>query len=264
MNARPRAIVTGGARRVGRATCLEFARAGCDVHFTYLSGEAEAEALLQELRSLGAEAQASRLDLDDLAEVERFAANAALGRVDILVNNASIYAPSAALAAQLDLPPPSAPAAPGSTLADEILRFYRVNAAAPMLLSVGCASSLARSELPGGGAIVALCDIHAMGRPRRGFLPYTASKAALAEMVASLAVDLAPRVRVNGLAPGVVAFPDAGYESDAEMQDRYLRRVPLARPGTPEEAAAAIRWLALDAHYVTGEILRIDGGRWLT
>jgi pteridine reductase len=108
-----------------------------------------------------------------------------------------------------------------------------------------------------------MCDIHASERPRKNFAAYSMSKAALEQMVRVLALELAPKVRVNGVAPGVVAFPDSGAESDPEMQARYLKRVPLARSGTPEEAAEAVRWLALDATYTTGEVVRVDGGRWL-
>jgi pteridine reductase len=89
------------------------------------------------------------------------------------------------------------------------------------------------------------------------------SKAALEEMVRSLARDLAPNVRVNGVAPGVVAWPDSGHESEASEQARYLKRVPLGRAGEPEDAAKAVVWLALDATYVTGDVIRVDGGRWL-
>ena len=89
------------------------------------------------------------------------------------------------------------------------------------------------------------------------------SKAAIVEMVRSLARELAPQVRVNGVAPGVVAFPESGPDADEKAQQAYLRRVPLGRSGTPEDAAEMVRWLALDATYVTGEVIRLDGGRWL-
>ncbi len=253
-DARPLAVVTGGALRVGRAICLEFARAGCDVHFTYRSSADAARSLIAELKSLGATGEASELELDDLAAVERLGTLVSGGRVDVLVHNASIYGPTEYGAGTLD----------PARLREEIMRYYRVNAAAPMVLSLACAARLTASPLPGGGAIVAMCDIHAMGRPRRGFLPYSASKAALAEMVQTLAVDLAPRIRVNGVAPGVVAFPESGYESDDGMQARYLSRVPLGRSGTPQDAAGTVRWLALEAAYVTGQIVKLDGGRSLT
>jgi len=250
VTARPVALITGGAVRVGRATALALARAGCDLVLTYRTSDHEAKSLVDEAGSLGARAELVKLDLDDLARVETFARTAAAEwpRLDVLVHNASSYAPS-----------------PLSELkAEDALSHYRVNALAPLLLSARLAPLLAESPLPGGGAIVAMCDIHAMGRPRPEFAPYEMSKSALEAMVKALARDLAPKVRVNGVAPGVVAFPDSGPDSDPEMQRKYLARVPLGRSGTPEEAAEAVRWLALDATYTTGQIVRVDGGRWIT
>ncbi|MBL8965117.1 MAG: SDR family oxidoreductase, partial [Phycisphaerae bacterium] len=101
-------------------------------------------------------------------------------------------------------------------------------------------------------------------RPLRDHAVYCMSKAALVEMVRSLARELAPAIRVNGVAPGVVNFPEEGPESDPIFQRAYVSRVPLGRPGTPRDAAEVVRWLAMDAQYVTGEIIRVDGGRWLT
>lgn len=245
----PRALVTGGARRVGRATCLALARGGCDIDVTYRSSDDEARSLVHEIEAVGREARALKLDLDDAASVGALAnVYESEGRpLDILVHNGSIYAPTPL----------------GEITPDEALRFYRVNALSPLLLTQRLAPVLEESGLKGGGAIVAMCDIHAMGRPRKDFAAYSMSKAALVEMVRTLARALAPRVRVNGVAPGVVAFPESGYESDDEAQARYLERVPLARSGTPEDAAEVVRWLALDAHYTTGQIVRVDGGRWL-
>jgi pteridine reductase len=164
------------------------------------------------------------------------------------VHNASSYTPS--------------PLA--SLTAEHALSHFRINALAPLLLSRLLAPALSASALPGGGSIVALTDIHALGRPRRDFAAYAMSKAALGQMIESLARDLAPRVRVNAVAPGVVAFPDDGPEASPDLQAAYLARVPLARAGTPAEAAKAVAFLALDAHYTTGATLRLDGGRWLT
>lgn len=247
---RPIALVTGGALRVGRATGLALARGGCDVVFTYRASAEPAKLLVEALRSLGSASEALALDLDDLAAVESFGRTFGAERagVDVLVHNASIYSPT-----PLD-----------ELAAEEALRHYRVNALAPLLLSRALAPALARSPRPGGGSIICMCDIHASERPRKNFAAYSMSKAALEQMVRVLALELAPNVRVNGVAPGVVAFPDSGAESDPEMQARYLRRVPLGRGGTPEEAAEAVRWLAMDATYTTGEIVRVDGGRWLT
>ncbi len=247
--AAPLALVTGAARRVGRAIALELARAGCDVIVHFNGSASEAAATLAEINALGRWAALWPLDLSDLGAVERASCELAnaLPILDVLVHNASIYAPT--------------PLA--SLSASDIARFHAVNAGAPALLSAALAPSLSASKLDGGGSIVAMLDIHALGLPRREFAAYAMSKAALHEMVRTLARDLAPRVRVNAVAPGVVAWPDEGYESDAAAQAAYLARVPLARAGTPEDAAEAVRWLALEARYVTGQVIRVDGGRSL-
>jgi pteridine reductase len=247
--ARPLAVITGAARRVGRATALDLAAAGCDLVLTYRSSRAAAETTAAELRAKGAEVRLEQVDLGDLAAVEALGSRLAreLHRIDVLVHNASVYGPT--------------PIA--GIGAHDLLRHFTVNTASHVLLTRELVPRLAQSALPGGGAIVAMCDIHAMGRPRREFLAYSMSKAALAEMVFSLARELAPRVRVNGVAPGVVAFAEKGPDADPKMQEAYLSRVPLMRSGTPQDAARAVRWLALEATYTTGEIVRIDGGRWL-
>jgi pteridine reductase len=242
-------VVTGAAKRVGLAIARTFAQAGFDLVLTYRSSRERAHDAAAELRKLGGSVRLEALDLDRLGDVTTCGMRLAheLRRVDVLVHNASIYEPTPM----------------GSLVAEDLLKNYRVNAAAPMLLTKQLAAKLAESPLKGGGAVVAMCDMHAMGRPRKDFSAYSMSKAALAETVQSLARELAPKVRVNGVAPGVVAFPETGHESDAEMQKEYLSRVPLKRAGTPEDAAEVVRWLALDATYVTGEIVRLDGGRWL-
>lgn len=245
---RPVVLITGAARRVGLATARAFAAAGCDLTLTYNRSREEAERAAAAIRQAGAvRIDLHQLDLADLKAVETFAASIR-GRVDVLVHNASIYEPT-----------------PLSSLTvEQAERAYRVNALAPLLLSKSLAPRLGASPLAGGGSIVAMCDIHALGEhglPRKDFAAYAMSKAALAEMVRSLARELAPKVRVNGVAPGVVAFPEFGHESEREMQESYLKRVPLGRSGTPEDAAETIRWLALEATYITGQIIRLDGGR---
>jgi pteridine reductase len=246
---RPHALVTGGARRVGRAIALAFAKAGCDVSITFATSDSDAQETRARISDFGVQAHAFKLHLDDDAALLSFPAQLAAHHptLDILVHNASSYTPSPLT----------------SLSSDQIRRDYQVNALAPLILSATLAPLLATSALPGGGSIVAMADLHAMGRPRKDFASYSMSKAALVEMVHSLARDLAPSVRVNGVAPGVVAWPDTGAESQPAAQAAYFSRVPLKRAGTPEDAAEVVRWLALDAHYVTGEIIRVDGGRWL-
>jgi pteridine reductase len=246
---KPVAVVTGAARRVGRAIALELARRGCDIVVHFGTSAREAESCAREVESLGSKAMTLQADLADTSAVERLAASAlALPRVDILVHNASRYVPSPL----------------GSLNAEDALLDYRINALAPLLLSARLASKLGASPLAGGGAIVCMTDMHALGRPRSNHAAYSMTKAALTHMVECLARDLAPHVRVNGVAPGVVDWPAAGPETDPAMQARYLARTPLARPGTPEDAAKAVAWLALEATYATGQIVRVDGGRWLT
>jgi len=245
----PVAMVTGGARRVGRAIALTLARSGFDIVVTYKSSAEEAESLAHEIESLGGECEPVRVALDDPASAERAAAELAsrLERLDALVHNASIYSPT-----PID-----------ELTAHAARRHHDINALSPLLLTKALAPLLARSSRPGGGSVVAMVDIHAMGRPRLGFSAYAMSKAALHEMVRSLARELAPDIRVNGVAPGVVAWPETGCESDRGSQAQYIKRVPMGREGTPEDAAEAVRWLIMDATYCTGEIIRVDGGRAL-
>ncbi len=250
---RPLALITGGARRVGRATTLALARSGCDVIITFDRSAADAERTLSDALALGADPRRSRtlhlpLGSPDAIESDARVLASTLEILDVLVHNASTYIPTPLR----DL------------TAHAALAAFHVNALAPAILSAHLAPILARSGLAGGGAIVAMCDIHALGEhglPRRNHLAYAMSKGALAEMVRSLARELAPRVRVNGVAPGVAAWPEDGAEADPALQAAYLERVPLARAGTPDECAQTVRWLALDATYITGQILRFDGGR---
>jgi len=247
---RPVVLITGAAKRVGRAVALRMARAGCDVFFTYHQSGEEAESLARELSELGSMGSFYQIDLTDPAVIEDFARDlaASMNRLDVLVHNASVYSASPLQDVTLE----------------DVMRQYQVNAAAPLLLTARLAPLLMQSEMKGGASVVCFTDIHSMGRPRKDFAAYSMSKAAVTEMVYSLARDLGPEVRVNAIAPGVVAWPEEGADADPEMQRKYVRRIPLGRPGTPDDAAEVVRWLAFDATYLTGEIIRVDGGRWLT
>jgi len=245
-----RALVTGASRRVGRAIALELARRGADLVLTARQRGGDLEetvAMVEAVRGAASRtaAEGVALELSDLDDVGRFVRDRAREPWDVVVLSASSYDRSEE---------------EGVDLARAAERHFRVNASSALMIARGFAPALAASSRPGGGAIVAMSDMHVEGRPVRGFAPYLMSKAALSQMVRSLAVELAPRVRVNAVLPGVVAWPDG---TDDEVRRAYEARIPLERSGTPEDAAGAVAWLALDAPYVTGVELRIDGGRWL-
>lgn len=239
----PVALVTGGARRIGAAIARRLHAAGYALVVHYRGGEAEALALRAELES-------RRRDSVLLvpAELADPAAPAALvaaavahfGRLDALVNNASAFYPT-----------PLASASQAQW--DEL---FASNARAPFFLAQAAAPQLRAAR----GAIVNLLDIH-VERPPREHALYVMAKAALEAMTRALARELAPEVRVNGVALGAVLWPEQG-KAEAE-QAAILRATPLGRSGRAEEVAEAVRWLAQDAGYCTGTILRMDGGRSL-
>lgn len=266
-----RALVTGASRRVGRAIAIELARRGLDVTITARQRNAdllETATMAAAAHPHGTQCETVELELGDPAAVEHFVRTRTDDSWDVLVLNASSYRRSGATNAEgASGAAVEAIEAIEASASSEAARFareaeedFRVNAASALALAVGLAPALAQCDRAGGGAIVAMGDMHVDGRPVRGFTPYLMSKAALAQMVRSLAVELAPRVRVNAVMPGVIAWPD---DTSDKTRRAYEARIPLARAGTPEDAAGAVAWLALDAPYVTGVELRLDGGRWL-
>jgi pteridine reductase len=248
---RKTALVTGGAKRVGRAVALKLAEAGMDVAITFNTSEAEADQVVREIEALGRRGHAIKLDLtapeaaEELHElfIRRF------GRLDALVNNASIFEATPI----------------GSITRPAFERTMTINAVTPLLLIQKFAPMLAAGHVtddPGSsGRVVNFIDIHVMGQPLKGWMAYNCSKAALMETTMTAAMELAPQITVNAIAPGVVAWAES---YTPEQRRQYLRRVPLARPGTPDDAAAAALYLVRDAHYCTGQIIRLDGGRLLT
>ena len=228
------ALVTGGAKRVGRAIVQRLADAGYLVAFTYRSSEAEAQELAKNVGG-----KAVRADFSDPAAAVDAISRAFAGfsdRLDVLVNNASLYEP-------------------GSSV-ELSRRLMAIHFESPLLLAEKFAPMLRASR----GHIVNMVDLLAE-RPWPQYLAYCATKAALANLTLSLARELAPEVTVNGIAPGVVAWPE-GYP-DVEKA-RYLKRVPLQRPGTPQDVAELVHFLVTSGTYLTGQILRLDGGRSIT
>ena len=238
---RPVALITGGAKRIGAAIARRLHAAGYDIALHHHASTDEALALAN---ALNAERPGSTIALAaDLRQFDRIPELIALtvghfGRLDALVNNASAYYAT-----------PFGKVTP--TQWDDLAA---INARAPFFLAQAAAPHL----LHHGGAIVNLIDAYAE-QPRTGISAHAASKAALAGATRALAIELAPKVRVNGVAPGAILWPEDGI--DAALSSQLIARTPLGRAGTPEEVAEAVRWLLQDATYMTGEILRLDGGR---
>jgi len=244
---RPVALVTGGAKRVGRAIALTLAQAGYDIAVTCHRSRAAANRTAADIRHHGAAALVINADLshDEAVDQVYAAFTKRFSRLDALINNASIFEPT-----------------PLATLTIEAFDQHMViNARTPLRLIQRFAKLLGARGFQSPGRVVNFVDAHVLGQPMRDHVAYNASKAALLEITRSLARDLAPRITVNAIAPGVIAW--ASSFSDAQKK-QYLKRVPLSRPGTPEDAAAAVLFLLRDANYITGEILRLDGGRSLT
>jgi len=234
------ALVTGGAKRVGRAIVLRLVDAGFDVAFTYLSSAAAAGEVRDEVAKRGRQCLPIAVDLlDPESASETIFKNvtAKFSRLDVLVNSASLYEPDAGDADALS----------------QMRRLWAIHVESPALLARKFSSLLKESE----GSIVNMVDLLAE-RPMAGYLAYCASKAGLWNLTLGLARELAPHVRVNGIAPGVVQWPD---DLPPEKREQYLRRVPLQRAGTPDDVAAAVMFLCDEAKYMTGQILRLDGGR---
>jgi pteridine reductase len=237
------AIVTGGARRVGATIARRLHAAGASVLLHYRDSEADAGKLAGELNALR-EKSAATVKAELLAPIAaRVLVSAAIerfGRLDLLVNNASSFFPTAL----------------GQIEASQWEEVVGSNLRAPLFLSQEAAPQLAKQH----GSIVNIVDIHA-DRPLKGYLVYSVAKAGLAALTRSLALELAPQVRVNGVAPGAIAWPEDG-QFDPGERSRILATTPLGRVGTPEDIAQAVHFLAC-APYVTGQIIAVDGGRSL-
>lgn len=232
-----RVLITGAARRVGRLLALAVAEMGGTVVLHHAHSPEAAQATAAEVRRLGGQAEVLQADLTDPAQAQALMAQALRGgALYALVNNAAIFEPLGWQETDL--------------AAWE--RHLRLNLTAPFLLS----QAFARAVSPQAeGRIVNILDWRAL-RPGADHLPYTVSKAALAALTRSLAVALAPRITVNGLALGAMLPPaDGGAVA--------LDAVPAGRWAQPEELAAALRFLLTGPTYITGEILHLDGGRHL-
>lgn len=236
----PTAVVTGAGVRVGRAIAEALAHAG---YVTALHANRSRDAVTEVRRGIedrGGEASVHLADLSSPVEVERLAREVSerYGSVDVLVNSAALFE--------------KVPFREVSR--EQVARMRAVNLDAPFFLTQALLPALEEGD---GGLVVNITDI--MGeRSPPGFAHYAITKAALLHLTRALAVELAPKVRVNALSPGTVAFPEDYSDEDRQ---KVLRRVPLRREGEPEDIARAVVFLASQAPYVTGQVLAVDGGR---
>lgn len=237
------ALVTGAAARLGRAIARELHR-DHRVIVHYRSSADAAQDLVEELNRLRPDSAAAlQSELGTAADCEQLAAQAAdrWGGIDVLVNNASAFFPT---------PIGSASEAAWDQLIGSNLK-------APFFLSQALAKTLARDE----GCIVNMADIHAY-RPMPRHPIYCAAKAGLVMLTKSLALELAPEVRVNAVAPGAILWPEQERVDDA-ARAKILKRIPLARTGSETDIARTLRFLVSEAPYISGQVIPVDGGRSL-
>lgn len=243
-SSRPVVVITGAAKRVGAVMAETLCEAGYDLALSYRHSRAEAEALAARCEAKRAQScLALPLDLADTAAlapfIERVAAH--YGRIDALINNASSFFPTPI----------------GQATESQWDELFAANAKAPFFLAQAAAPHLSKTR----GCIVNLVDIYGE-RPLAKHPVYSMAKAALGMMTMALAKDLGPDIRVNGIAPGAVLWPESG-KADSERRE-LLARTPLGRAGEPADLARTALFLIRDAPYITGEILRVDGGRALS
>ena len=235
------ALVTGAARRIGAAIARRLHACGVNVVVHYRGAEDDAARLEKELNSARS-GSALRVKGDLLAPIAPKALiSAALERwqrLDLVVNNASAFYPTPV----------------GKIEAAQWEELVGSNLRAPVFLSQAAAPYLAATQ----GSIVNIVDIHA-DRPLRGYLVYSVAKSGLAALTRALALELAPAVRVNAVAPGAIAWPE-DEQFDANERERIVASTPLARLGSADDIAHAVQFLA-SARFVTGQMLSVDGGR---
>ena len=233
-------LITGGARRVGAAIARKLHGAGANLTVHYRKSAKEAEALAGELNAARAKSaaifQADLLDVGRLPALVEFTVRS-FGGLDVLVNNASTF-----YATKIGEITPAA--------WDDLMGS---NLKAPMFLSQAAAPALKAAS----GLILNIVDIHAL-RPLRNYTLYCCAKAGLHMLTRSLAKELGPEVRVNGISPGPVLWPEHGENA---MRAKIIQRTILQKMGTPEDIARTALFFAAQAPFITGQVLAVDGGR---
>ena len=237
------ALVTGSARRIGAAIAETLHQRGCDVFLHYNHSRGAVDELAAKLNTLRpASAMVVQADLGEAKEIDRLAmqVKAHTSQLDILVNNASRFFPTTV----------------GTTTMAQWDDLMDSNLRGPYFLTQALLPELATA----GGSVVNLLDIHAV-RPLQEHAVYCMAKAGLQMMTLALAKEIGPKVRVNGVAPGAILWPE--QELPSGYQQKILNRTVMGRAGRPEDIASAVVYLGLDAPYVTGQVLAVDGGRSL-
>ncbi len=237
------ALITGGAKRVGAAIARRLHAAGFQLMIHYRSSENDArtlQAVLNDQRPGSvALVQADLLNIEGLNTLVDETVRT-FGRLDVLVNNASSFSPTPV----------------GEITKKDWDDLIGSNLLAPLFLSQAAMPQLRAHR----GCIVNIVDIHA-DRPMKNYVVYSTAKAGLANLTRSLARELAPEVRVNGVAPGAITWPEDASWQDELARQRIINTVPLRRVGDPDDIARAVLFLVDDAPYVTGHIINVDGGR---
>jgi pteridine reductase len=235
-------LITGAVKRVGAAIARRLHRRGAVLMLHYRSSERDAQALQAELNAARPNSvaliQADLLDAAGLPEIVKNTV-ARFDRLDALVNNASTFFPTPV----------------GDITQAAWDNLMGTNLRAPLFLSQAAAPHLRKT----GGAIVNITDIHAE-RPLKSYVVYSIAKAGLAGLTRSLARELGPEIRVNGVAPGPILWPDDGSWDEVARQ-RVVSHTLLKRTGDPDDIARAVHYLIAEAPYVTGQIIAVDGGR---
>jgi pteridine reductase len=235
--------VTGAARRIGACIAETLHQRGCDVFLHYRESRDSVDDLANRLNGQRpGSVHIVQADLGDEEQIRHLVGQvkAQTGQLDLLVNNASRFFPT---------PVGTTTMAQWDDLMDSNLR-------GPYFLTQALLTELATA----GGSVVNLLDVHAV-RPMADHAVYCMAKAGLQMMTLSLARDLGPQVRVNGVAPGAILWPE--QEPDSAYQQSILKKTVMGRPGNPQDIASAVAYLGLDAPYVTGQVLAVDGGRSL-
>jgi pteridine reductase len=238
-------LVTGGAKRVGAAICRRLHRSGAELFVHYRTAKEEARALQAELNAKRnnslALAQADLLKVSAAPELIKAVVNQ-FGRLDAVINNASTFYATAV----------------GEITEKEWDDLLGTNLKAPLFLSQAAAPELRKQH----GSIVNIIDIHAE-LPMRNHAVYTAAKGGLLALTRALARDLAPEIRVNGVAPGTILWPEDEAWRDEVARQRIINQTALKRIGEPDDVASAVEFLIAGAPYITGQVIAVDGGRSL-